>query len=69
MDTETVLQIINMLDNRLKTIDKDLTKYISGTPMGHAEQITVLTISYNELKRFKDYLQDSIELQVAHIED
>ena len=68
MDTETVLQIIQMLDNRLATFNKELDKY-SSFPMAYAEHLTIIKIRYNEAERFKDYLQEYIESEVSKAED
>jgi hypothetical protein len=68
MDTETVLQIIQMLDNRLATFNKELDKY-SSFPMAYAEHLTIIKIRYNEAERFKEYLQDYIETQVSQAEN
>lgn len=68
MDTETVLQIIQMLDNRLATFNKELDKY-SSFPMAYAEHLTIIKIRYNEAERFQEYLQDYIETQVSQAEN
>ena len=67
MDTQTVLEIITMLDNRLATFNEELDKY-SSFPMAYAEHLTIIKIRYNETERFKEYLQEYIENQVAHME-
>lgn len=69
MDTQTVLKIIELMDNRLTAIDKELKSYsLSTTPKAYTEKIVVLEIRYGELIAFRNHLQDYIENQVAHME-
>jgi hypothetical protein len=64
MDTETVLQIIAMLDNNLaSTRDEDVKLYYSFSP----EENRMLG-RRNALENFRDHLQEYIESQVSQIE-
>jgi len=64
MDTETVLQIIEMLDNNLaSTRDEDVKLYYSFSP----EENRMLG-RRKALENFRDHLQEFIEAQVSQIE-
>ena len=65
MNTETVLQIIAMLDNNLaSTKDEDIKLYYSFS----AEENRMLG-RRNALEDFRDHLQEYIELQVTQAEN
>lgn len=65
MDTETVLQIINLIDNRLEIIEETFIidpdkeeRYDTGQQIGKEKA----------LEELRDYLQEYIEIQVSQIE-
>lgn len=65
MDTETVLQIINLIDIRLEIIEETFIidpdkeeRYDTGQQIGKEKA----------LEELRDYLQEYIELQVSQIE-
>jgi hypothetical protein len=65
MDTETVLQIINLIDNRLEIIEETFIidpdkeeRYDTGQQIGKQDA----------LEELRDYLQEYIESQVSQIE-
>jgi len=71
MDTETVLQIIAMLDRRISNYELDIKAVdVSGYNMVSKRQLIIkATGAILALNELRDYLQEYIESEVSKAED
>jgi RNA processing factor Prp31 len=69
MDTETVLKIIAMLDNRINNIYYGVMPELADNPDTLPWQYEKCAGAVSELMDFRDHLQSYIESQVNQVEN